>query len=65
MFVLTACSSNDSKSGESSDEKGNKSDEHFVIYGRGADSVSLDPITVTDGESFKVARNIFETLLVF
>ncbi|WP_232214210.1 ABC transporter substrate-binding protein [Bacillus sp. SG-1] len=36
-----------------------------LIFGRGGDSVGLDPITVTDGESFKVTKNIFETLVKF
>ncbi|MGA9286748.1 MAG: ABC transporter substrate-binding protein, partial [Anaerobacillus sp.] len=34
-----------------------------LIFGRGGDSVSLDPASVTDGESFKVTKNIFDTLL--
>ncbi|KPC98772.1 Oligopeptide transport ATP-binding protein OppF [Geobacillus sp. BCO2] len=34
-----------------------------LVYGRGGDSVSLDPATVTDGESLKVTKNIFDTLL--
>lgn len=34
-------------------------------YGRGADSVSLDPINATDGESFVVTRQVMDTLLAF
>lgn len=34
-----------------------------LIYGRGADTTSLDPGIVTDGESLKVTENIFDTLL--
>ncbi|MEO4055465.1 ABC transporter substrate-binding protein [Solibacillus sp. CAU 1738] len=37
----------------------------ILVFGRGADSVSLDPAIVTDGESFKVTQNVFETLLNF
>ncbi|MEC1179625.1 ABC transporter substrate-binding protein [Metasolibacillus meyeri] len=37
----------------------------ILVFGRGGDSVSLDPGTVTDGESFKVTQNLFETLLNF
>jgi peptide/nickel transport system substrate-binding protein len=33
-----------------------------LVYGRGADSVGLDPAVVTDGESFRVTRNIYESL---
>jgi peptide/nickel transport system substrate-binding protein len=32
------------------------------VFGRGADSVGLDPAVVTDGESFRVTRNIYESL---
>ncbi|MEX2105111.1 MAG: ABC transporter substrate-binding protein, partial [Bacilli bacterium] len=33
------------------------------IFGRGGDSVSLDPANATDGESFKVTKNVFDTLV--
>ncbi len=36
-----------------------------LIVGRGGDSVGLDPIRVTDGESFKVTENIMETLVFY
>jgi peptide/nickel transport system substrate-binding protein len=32
------------------------------VFGRGADSVGLDPAVITDGESFRVTRNIYESL---
>lgn len=35
------------------------------IYGRGTDSVSLDPAIVTDGESFRVTGQILENLYTF
>ena len=34
-------------------------------FGRGADAVTLDPVNATDGESFRVTRQIFDTLLDF
>ncbi|MCM3079204.1 ABC transporter substrate-binding protein [Brevibacillus invocatus] len=34
-----------------------------LIVGRGGDSVGLDPIRETDGESFKVTENIYDTLV--
>jgi peptide/nickel transport system substrate-binding protein len=52
--VLAACSSSTS-SGTS----------ETLIFGRGGDSVSLDPANVTDGESIKVTKNIFEGLLTY
>jgi ABC-type transport system substrate-binding protein len=36
-----------------------------LVYGRGGDSVSLDPARETDGESLNVCDNIFETLVRF
>ena len=38
---------------------------NVLSYGRGADSVSLDPINATDGESFRVTTQIFDALLGF
>ncbi len=35
------------------------------VFGRGGDSVKLDPAVVTDGESFRVTDQIFETLVQF
>ncbi|MFW5986493.1 MAG: ABC transporter substrate-binding protein [Halanaerobiales bacterium] len=35
------------------------------VFGRGGDSVGLDPIQVTDGESFKVTQQIYDTLVMF
>ncbi|HZG14303.1 MAG TPA: ABC transporter substrate-binding protein [Candidatus Bathyarchaeia archaeon] len=36
-----------------------------LIVGRGGDSVGLDPIMHTDGETFKVTENIFDTLVSY
>ena len=34
-----------------------------LIFGRGGDSVGLDPALEEDGESFKVCDNIYDTLV--
>ena len=47
------------------DDAGESGEEKILVFGRGGDSVSLDPITVTDGESFKVTKNLFDTLINF
>lgn len=66
--VLYGCNGGDEGSegdgGETGGE-GESTEEKVLIFGRGGDSVSLDPITVTDGESFKVTKNIFDTLVNF
>ncbi|MED1783073.1 ABC transporter substrate-binding protein [Brevibacillus fortis] len=36
-----------------------------LIVGRGADTKGLDPITQTDGETFKVTENVMDTLIGF
>ena len=61
---LAACSGNEETGGSSENgESGSKKDS--LVYGRGGDSTSLDPITTTEGESYKVTINIFETLLTY
>ncbi|MFC0190329.1 ABC transporter substrate-binding protein [Fictibacillus aquaticus] len=52
---LAGCSS------EGGDSKKGKT----MIYGRGGDSVALDPAVVTDGESFIVTEQIFENLVQY
>lgn len=65
-LVLSACSSGNTGSGDKSApaEKGPKKG-GTLIYARGADSISLDPINVTDGESIHVSEQIFETLFAY
>jgi peptide/nickel transport system substrate-binding protein len=36
-----------------------------LVFGRGGDSTSLDPAATTEGESFKVTVNLYETLINF
>ena len=36
-----------------------------LVYGRGHDSVRLDPGHETDGESFKVMDNIYDNLVTY
>ncbi len=36
-----------------------------LVYGRGGDSVGFDPILVTDGYSYKVTQQVFDTLVEY
>ena len=36
-----------------------------LVFGRGGDSVGLDPAYETDGNSFQVCDNIFEALVFY
>lgn len=79
VMMLAACSGggSDSTSGEANDtddatkneaeveEATETTDGGTLVFGRGGDSTSLDPSRTTEGETFKVTKNIFETLLVF
>jgi peptide/nickel transport system substrate-binding protein len=57
-------SNNDSSSDDNKDEaKKDEPVQDVLVFGRGGDSVGLDPAAVTDGESFKVTKNIFDTLV--
>lgn len=47
------------------DAKKEQSKPKVLIFARGGDSVSLDPATTTDGETSRVTRQIFESLLEF
>lgn len=57
-MALTGCGAS---GGSSSSQAAAKT----LIFGRGADATSLDPAVVTDGESFRVTQNIFDTLVSY
>ncbi|MFD1861996.1 ABC transporter substrate-binding protein [Planococcus chinensis] len=66
VLLLAACSGNDeATTGEGGEASEGDKQGGTLVYGRGADSVGLDPINVTDGESIRVTHNIFETLLEY
>lgn len=70
MFLVGCNSSSNQTSGEKENGSSNTSSngdnkKDTLVFGRGGDSVSLDPITTTEGETFKVTENIFEKLLVY
>jgi peptide/nickel transport system substrate-binding protein len=66
MF-LAGCNSktNGAAGGKKDTASGSESKKDTLVYGRGGDSTSLDPITSTEGETFKVTENIFETLIQY
>ncbi|MDV6377808.1 ABC transporter substrate-binding protein [Sporosarcina sp. GW1-11] len=66
--ALAACSGGDKEnSGDKDKDAADKggSENETLVFGRGNDSTSLDPSRVTEGETFKVTVNLFETLLNF
>lgn len=63
--ILAACSDGNKGDTVKKDGTGEVLSGNTIIYARGADSVGLDPINVTDGESIRVTHAIFETLFTY
>lgn len=63
MFLVGCGKTNDATGSKKTDSNANKKD--TLVFARGGDSTSLDPITTTEGETFKVTINIFENLLTY
>ena len=59
-FGLLACGGSD---GDGSPQQSGTS--RVLVYGRGSDSVGLDPAMETDGESMKVCDNLYENLVTY
>jgi peptide/nickel transport system substrate-binding protein len=57
-IILSGCGSS-----TGNNTAGTTSNGKTLVYARGGDSVSLDPANATDGESFSVTRQIYETLI--
>src|SRR5699024_9990247 len=66
--ILAACSGGDNEAGGNDEEEVNANESGgggTLIFGRGSDSTSLDPSRTTEGETFEVTKNIFETIVEF
>jgi len=64
-MLFAACAPQAETEAPEVEEPGDVSDEgseDVFIFGRGADSVQLDPALVTDGESFRVTGQVLEPL---
>ncbi|MBE3596567.1 MAG: ABC transporter substrate-binding protein [Hydrogenibacillus sp.] len=73
MLIVAACGgktettdsgAKDSSTGAAGPQSGAQT-QQVLVFARGGDSVSLDPATVTDGESLRVTKNILEPLLQY
>jgi peptide/nickel transport system substrate-binding protein len=73
MLLLSLALVGCNKSTSNKSDKPKKDDKNNVqtasggtlVFGRGGDSTSLDPAITTEGESFKVTINVYETLVNF
>jgi peptide/nickel transport system substrate-binding protein len=57
LVLVAGCGT---KTGEPKAKKGG-----VLVFGRSGDAVGLDPARETDGESFYIADNVYETLTEF
>ncbi|MFC0273812.1 ABC transporter substrate-binding protein [Metabacillus herbersteinensis] len=64
-LLLVGCSNNNEAGGDAGSPSEGDSKKDTLVFGRGGDSTSLDPISTTEGETFKVTKNIFETLIEY
>ncbi len=64
MLVLAACGGGDDDAGDN-DEGASDDEEKTLVFARGGDSESLDPGSVSDGESSRVTHQVLETLVDF
>lgn len=71
LLIIAGCSSgkdaatqdNGNDGAVTAGDNSKSSGEKTLIFGRGADSVQLDPSKVTDGESLYVTNQIYDTLV--
>lgn len=61
--VLSACSSQRDSGDDGDSAGGDSSVDSTFVFGASADPSSLDPAFASDGESFRVSRQIFEGLV--
>lgn len=59
--MLTACSQNTT----TQQQLGTNNNGGTLIFARGGDAVSLDPAVLTDDESLRVVKNIYDTLVKY
>lgn len=66
-LFLVGCNSKTNENAKGNKDNGSSSTpkKDTLVFARGGDSTSLDPITTTEGETFKVTDNIFENLISY
>ncbi len=72
FFLITSCGKKEEEKAEAppqpaveEKEMAKPAMEKVLVFGRGGDSVGLDPAYETDGNSFMVCDNIFEALVFY
>ncbi|MFC4557474.1 ABC transporter substrate-binding protein [Virgibacillus kekensis] len=63
IFVLAACTEDAGTGNKSSDDTKDADGKKTLVFGRGNDSLQLDPSKVTDGESIYVTNQVYDPLV--
>jgi peptide/nickel transport system substrate-binding protein len=64
-LLLVACSGEGTSNSEGGSEKDSKDKETTLVFGRGADSYTMDPQDANEIETWRVTKNIYETLVEY
>lgn len=64
-LLLAGCKDSGKEAGGDAGTSSNGDGKDMLIFGRGGDSTSLDPITTTEGETFRVTDSMFENLVQY
>lgn len=65
FFLLAACSDKELENPSNEGEKSSAGKDTTLVFGRGADSYTLDPQDSNEIETWLVTRNIYETLVEY
>ena len=65
VFAVTACEKKEPEKAEAPTPAVSKKEGGTLVFGRGGDSVGLDPAYETDGNSFMICDNIYEALVFY
>jgi len=65
VFAVTACEVKEPEKAEAPIPAVSKEEGGTLVFGRGGDSVGLDPAYETDGNSFMICDNIYEALVFY
>ncbi len=65
IFAVTACEKKEPEKAEAPTPAVSEKEGGTLVFGRGGDSVGLDPAYETDGNSFMICDNIYEALVFY
>lgn len=64
-LLLVACNGSNDSGSDGKSKGDSKSKEETLVFGRGADSYTMDPQNANEIETWRVTKNIYETLVEY